>query len=856
MKRIILMITLAAGVWSLRAQAPDAATAGTTTDSQADSTATAAATPPADLPLMDYAAPGRYVVREVRVHGNTYYPEDMMRTAMGLIAGDSITLPGDYASEAIRRVWAMRYFDDVQIVTTPEEEGDGVAFDVYLTERPRVRSWKYEGVRKGDETSLVENLKLRPGNELSDFMIDKNIFFIKKYFSDKGFRNAQVTTRIANDTLLANAVNVTFVIDRGPKVRVGAINFTGNEQFSAGQLRRTFKKTHRVNWKFFQANKLKETDYTADKDLLVDFYNSKGFRNAGIVRDSVYPISDKRLGIDITVDEGNRFYYRNVSWTGNTIYTTDYLNNLLGVTRGATYDRKTLHKRLGVGREPNIEDNSTVTALYQNNGYLMSGIEPAEVVVGEDSLDLEIKIFEGEPFSINNVEITGNQRVNDAVIRREVSTYPGELYSRELVMNTIYRLGGMGHFNPEGIAPGINPVTNSLVDVSWNLEEQPSDKMDVSGGWGAGMFVGSVGVQLNNVSIAETFKKGAWRPYPQGQNQQLAIRGQTNGSYYKALSVSFTEPWLGGKKPHSLTLSGYYSAESNAMYIYQTGTQFFRTLGVAAGVGFRLNWPDQYFTLYTEAGYQRYMPQDWPYFIMKSGKANVVTFKTIFSRSSVSQPIFPRYGSEFSLSLTVTPPWSLMDGKNYADPTMSDQERYKMIEYHKWMFKGRMFHPLTTDQKLVLMTKAEFGYLGHYNPNKTSPFEAFRVGGDGMQGYTMYGEDIIGMRGYDDQALVPIESVDRKARVYTKYTIEMRYPLLLQPRSTIYGLVFAEAGNGYTSWRTFNPFQVKRTLGAGVRLFLPIVGMLGFDWGYGFDRPAGETAKAGGKISFTIGQEF
>ena len=843
MKRItILILSACCGVLSLKAQTPDSV---------------AVNTPPADLPIMDYTKPGRYVVREVRVHGSSYYPAELMKTSMGLIQGDSITLPGDYVSEAIRRVWNMRFFSDVQIITTPD--GDGVTLDVYLTERPRVRRWTYEGVRKNESTELTENLKLLPNTELSDFIIDKNKGFIKKYFSDKGFRNAQVSTRIENDTLIKNNyVNVAFIIDKGPKVRVGAINITGNEQFSDRKLRRTFKKSHPVSWKFWQNNKYKEVEYAEDKELLLDFYNSKGYRNAGVIRDSIYPISDNRLGIDIVVEEGNKFYYRNVAWTGNTIYSTEYLNSLLGVEKGATYDRKSLHKRLGVGREIGIEDNSTVTALYQNQGYLMSNIVPAEVIVGADSLDLDIKIFEGEPFTINNVLITGNQRVNDGVIRREVSTLPGELYSRQMIMQTIYRLGGMGHFDPAKIVPDIQPVSNSLTDISWQLEEQPSDKIDVSGGWGAGMFVGSVGVQLNNFSMGDFFKKKAWRPYPQGQNQQLAIRGQSNGTYYKALSASFTEPWLGGRKPHALTVSGYYSAESNAYYIWQTGTQFFRTLGVAAGIGFRLNWPDQYFTLYTELGYQRYMLDGWDGFLMGTGNANVVTGKVVFGRTSINNPLYPSYGSEFSLSLTLTPPWSLMDGKNYADTNLSDQDRYHWIEYHKWMFKGRMFHPLTNNQKLVLMAKAELGYLGHYNPNKLSPFEGFRVGGDGMQGYTMYGEDIIGMRGYEDMALVPVESQQKgdRARVYTKYTMEVRYPFLQQGQTNIYGLVFAEAGNGYASWKTFNPFQLKRTLGAGVRVYLPIVGMLGFDWGWGFDRPAGSNERAGGKISFTMGQEF
>ncbi|MDR2883015.1 MAG: BamA/TamA family outer membrane protein [Alistipes sp.] len=846
MKRIIILIFFVCGVWSLKGQTLDSV---------------AVETPPAGLPMMDYTRPGRYVVRDVRVHGSRYYDPETMKTVMGMTSGDTITLPGSYTSEAIRKVWKMRFFSDVQIVTTPEPGSDGVSFDVWLTERPRVMRWTYEGVRKSDATQLAENLKLRAGDELSDFVLDKNRYFITKYYSDKGFRNARVTPRITNDTTMSNFVNVAFVIDRGPKVRVGAININGNEDISARRLRRTFKKSHPVSWRFWQNNKFKEAEYAEDKELLIDYYNSKGFRNAGVVRDSVYPISDDRLGIDITVEEGNKFYYRNVSWTGNSIYPTEYLNQLLGVERGATYDRKSLHKRLGVGREPNIEDNSTITALYQNQGYLMSSIDPAEVIVGTDSLDLDIKIFEGEQFTINDVDITGNQRVNDGVIRREIDTYPGELYSRQLVMSTIYRLGGMGHFDPAKVAPGIQPVSNSLVDISWNLEEQASDKVDISGGWGAGMFVGSVGVQLNNFSMGDFFKRGAWRPYPQGQNQQLAIRGQSNGSYYKALSMNFTEPWLGGRKPHSLTLGGYYSSESNASYMLGPVSAWFRTLGISAGIGFRLNWPDRYFTLYTELGYQRYMPKDWDYFsLMRNGNGNVVTFKTILGRSSIANPIFPSYGSDFSLSLTLTPPWSLMDGKDYSDPTMTDQDRYRMIEYHKWMFKGRMFTPLTNNQKLVLMAKVEFGYLGHYNPNKLSPFEGFRVGGDGMQGYTMYGEDIIGMRGYEDMALVPIElqteSRRDRARVYTKYTLEMRYPFLQQGQTNIYGLVFAEAGNGYASWKTFNPFQVKRALGAGVRIMLPMVGLLGFDWGWGFDIPAGGSERAGGKVSFTMGQEF
>jgi outer membrane protein insertion porin family len=820
------------------------------------------------LPVMNFETPGRYVVKEVRVHGNSHYNNDILKTAIGMAVGDTIQLPGDYVSNAIKKIWDMRYFADAKVVAQPE--GDEVTFDVYLTERPRVVRWLYEGIRSGETTDLKDQLKLRPGTELSDHVINKNKHFIKNYFADKGFRNAEVATRIANDSVIQNGVNVTFVIDKKSKVRIGEVNFVGNTEFSDKQLRRAFKKTNQVSWNIFKGNKFKEDDFAADKDNLLDFYNSKGFRNADILGDSIYPINPKRMGITLTVDEGNQFYYRNVDWVGNTIYSTEELDRLLGITRGDTYDRKALHKRLGVGREANPEDPSTVSSLYQNNGYLMSNIDPAEVVVGADSLDLNIKIFEGKPFTINNVQISGNNRVNDNVIRRELSTYPGELYNRSLIMNTIYRLGEMGHFNPEAIAPDIQPVTNELVDISWQLEEQPSDKFDVSGGWGAGMFVGSVGVQLNNLSLKRALEKGAWRPYPQGQNQQLAIRGQTNGTYYSALSLSFTEPWMGGRKPNSLTVGAFYSAESNAYYLTQKATGYFRTIGVSAGIGRRLRWPDQYFTLYNELSYQRYMLNNWTGFLMGTGNSNTFALKTIFSRSSVSQPIYPRYGSEFSLSVTLTPPYSLFDNKDYktlatlAKSTDTDvrkaaqTELYSWIEYHKWQFKARMFHPLSGDQKLVLMLRAQMGYLGHYNKYKLSPFEAFRVGGDGMTGYTLYGEDIIGMRGYKDGELVPMESqnIGDKARVYTKYTMEVRYPIILQPRSTIYGLVFVEGGNGYSSWKKFNPFNIKRSAGAGVRIFLPIVGMLGFDWAWGFDKPAGGTTRSGSQVHFTIGTEF
>ena len=507
----------------------------------------------------------------------------------------------------------------------------------------------------------------------------------------------------------------------------------------------------------------------------------------------------------------------------------------------------------------------SVSSLYQNNGYLMSQIEPAETIIGPDSIDIEVKVFEGKQFQINEVGITGNQRVDDEVIRRELRTFPGELYDRSLLMQTIRTLGSMGHFNPETIMPDIKPVSDRLVNVNWPLEEQASDQFNIAGGWGSGTFVGSVGITLNNLSVKNFFKKGAWRPYPMGQNQRLSVSAQTNGTYYKAFALSFTDPWLGGKKPNSFTISAHFSEQNNAYYVWQKSTQYFRTYGVAAGLGKRLNWPDPYFTLYGEASYERFSLKNWNTFGMTNGAANLLSLKLVFARNSVDQPIYPRRGSEFSASVQFTPPYSLWDGKDYkkleqlANSTNSttadkaNQERYRWVEFHKWQFKAQWFQALTKNSNLVLMLKAEMGYLGNYNKHKVSPFERFEGGGDGMSGYNIYGIDIISMRGYEDGALDPTSDYSVG---YNKYTAELRYPVILKPSSQIYVLGFLEGGNAFESWKKFSPFKIKRSAGFGVRLYLPVVGMLGIDWGYGFDAPAGSTKKSGSQFHFVLGQQF
>ena len=808
---------------------------------------------PQDAQYLDNKNPKLYHIRNVNIHGVKYLNHDILRSASGLVPGDSVYLPGPFIQNAANRLWMQRYFDDIQIGATIE--GDSLDLEVILKERARVMNWKIAGVPKSKSTDLINELKLKRGHELSDYVIDKNIKLIKNHFIDKGFRNCEVTATFENDTVITQGINVTFHVVKNPRVRIGEITFDGNSGIDDKRLERAFKKTHKVSYKFWQQTKLMEKDYEEDKELLIDFYNSKGYRNAHIISDSLYTINEKRIGLNIKVNEGNKYYIRNVSWVGNSRYDTEYLQKLLSVNSGDVYDKKSIHKRLGIGKEMNPEDMS-ISSLYQNDGYLVSQIEPAEIIIGPDSLDLEIRVFEGKQFTINNVGISGNMRVDDEVIRRELYTRPGELYNRALLMQTIRTLAGMQHFNEEAIMPDIKLVqgASDLVDINWPLEEKASDQFNIAAGWGSGTFVGSVGITLNNLSVRNFFKKGAWRPYPMGQNQRLSISGQTNGTYYKALSLSFSEPWLGGHKPTSLTVSGHLSESNDAYYPWQTANTYFRSFGASVGIGKRLTWPDPYFQVYAELSYLRYGLKGYSSFVMENGNANTLAAKFVLARNSTDQPIYPRRGSDISLSLQITPPFSAMDGKDYADPNLSEQDRWRWIEFHKWQFKAQWFQPLTPNNNLVLMAKAEMGYLGHYNKDKVSPFERFQVGGDGMTGYSIYGVDIIALRGYEDGELDPVGS--RYSVGYNKYTVELRYPVILKPSSQIYVLSFLEAGNGFTSWKDFSPFKLKRSAGVGVRLYLPIVGMMGIDWGWGFDPAAGQTTRSGSQFHFVIGQSF
>ena len=817
-----------------------------------------------EYPVISYREQRRYIVNgvDIQIKGSFINDPIHMAEQAGIFIGDTINVPGPYITAAINKLVARQQFSYVDIVAEPLE-GERANLIIYLEQTPRVSEWKFEGIRKGQATTLTTNMNLKQAQSLSDYDINKHKNYIRNYYKEKGFRNTTVEARVVEDSRYpqANLVIVTFVIDRNDKVKIGNIAFTGNQEFTDKRLRRTFKKTHKVSWNIFQSAKLKDKEYEEDRDVnLIDFYNSKGFRNAFVKGDSIYNISENRLGINVDLSEGNKYYFRNISFVGNTIAPTDFFERLLGIQKGDLYDKKTLDQQLGIDLGANPEQNpNTVSAFYKNAGYLASNIVPAEIIVGQDSIDLEIKIVEGKPYTINKVTITGNQVVDDEVIRREIAVMPGELYDQSMLMMTLRRLAMMGHFDETSVyQPDIQPVGDELVDIGFSLTEVASDQFEISGGWGAGMFIGSVGINLNNFSTRRLFEKGSWRPYPRGQNQTLSLRAQSNGQYYKAFSLSFMEPWWGGKKPISLSLGAHYSDETNALWIGQKTDEHFRTLGVSAGVGQRLSWPDPNFQLYNEVSYTAYMLQNWEYFIpnMPKGMSNIFAFNTTISRNTLSSDLFPSSGSNISLSLSLTPPYSLFDGKDYSDSSMPLKERHKWIEYHKWKFKGDWYTPISANGKFVLRTAVELGYLGHYNKNKLSPFEGFDVGGSGMSGYNVYGVDVVGMRGYDDGALTPTSGRGDYARVYNKYTAEMRYLIINQPQSTIYGLAFAEGGNAYQSWKEFNPFQIKRALGVGVRIRLPMVGMLGFDWGWGFDAQPGETKRHGSQVTFTFGNQF
>ncbi len=833
---------------------------------------------------IDYAHPRKYTVGGVGVEGNQYFSENQILQLSGLREGMEITVPGDEVTGIVRRLVAQKYFEDVA-VRIDSVKADSAWVKVVIRERPRVSRWTYTGVKSGEKKDLQERLNLRPGREFSDYVRNTSTDIIKRYYKEKGFNNVKVDTEVTKDSVIRSAIRVNFIVDRGKKIHIKKINFTGNTDVKERKLAKNMKETHAATWyNFFKSKKFKEKEYQTDRKTVLDAFNEAGYRDARLVRDSVYLIDDKHINIDMDFDQGKKYYFRNITWTGNSVYPSEVLNNILQIKKGDVYDVVTMEKRLHGGGKENEYD---VSKMYKDNGFLFFNVTPVEVNIQNDSIDVEMRISEGKPATLNEVIINGNDLTNERVVRRQLMTRPGYLFSQSDFERSIREIASMGQFDAEAImqyGTGYNIIPNQLnntVDVIYNVTEKPSSQLELSGGWGGNTFVLTAGVSFNNFSTRRMFEKGAWRPVPLGDAQNLAFRFQTNGRYYTNLSASFTEPWLFGKRPTSLSISGYYSRMTDsylAIGILSTD-KMFEVFGFNAGLGTRLKWPDNYFVLYNNLSWQTYKLTNWTnsYFAFNDGISHNLSYTISLSRNSTDQQIYPRTGSEFSASLQLTPPYSLFrkytwgydanDNRvklpvdSYKDVnynTWTSAERYKWIEYHKWKFNATVYTKLIGD--LVLMTRAQFGYLGYYNRNwGYSPFENFQVGGDGMSGYMTYGAEIISLRGYEDYSLTPRKMTPYSrnyesyaGNVYDKFTVELRYPVILQPQSTIFVLAFLEGGNCWSDIREFNPFQIKRSAGVGVRVFLPMIGLLGVDWGWGFDDPV----NGGSQFHFVLGQQF
>ena len=835
--------------------------------------------------VVDYNSPKKYIVGGVKIEGTNYFAPDQIRQITGLQEGMEITVPSEEMTSIVNRLWMQRYFEDVALAIDSLSASRDTAFlKVSIIERPRVSKWTFSGVKSGEQKELLDRLNLRRGGEFSEYVAKTATGIIERYYKEKGFHNVEVAVNTKRDSVIRSAIRVQFAVDRGEKVKIKKITFTGADNVKESKLVRSMKKTRDARFQnFFSSKKFNEGEYDNDKRAMLSVFNEAGYRDARIVKDTMYYVEPGRLQIDFEIDEGKKYYFRDITWTGNAVYSSDVLNDILMINKGDAYDVVTMEKRLFGGGKQHEYD---VSKLYRDNGYLFFNIQPVELNIEGDSVDVEMRVVEGKPATLNNIVINGNDLTNERVIRRQIFTRPGYLFSQTDFERSIREIASMGQFDPEAIA---NPSTgysiipnqlNNTVDLVYNVTEKPSSQLELSGGWGGNTFVATVGVSFNNFSTRRFFDKSAWRPVPLGDAQNLSVRFQTNGTYYTSLSASFSEPWLFGKKPTSLNMSLYYTRQtmSNLYLNILNNQEYMEVYGFAAGIGKRLKWPDNYFVLYNQLSWQTYKLQDWSYnFLFNTGISHNLSYTLSLSRTSTDQQIYPRQGSDFSFSLQFTPPYSLLrrngmsgydndgnpvytsDWRKINYDLQSSTERYKWIEYHKWSFKGSVFAKLVGD--LVLMARAQFGYLGYYNRNwGYSPFEGFRVGGDGMSGYDTYGSEIISLRGYENYSLTPTATSSYNTtgnyyagNVYDKFTVELRYPVILQPQSTIFALLFLEGGNCWADIRDFNPFQIRRSAGVGVRVFLPMIGLLGVDWGWGFDNHDGN---GGSQFHFVIGQQF
>ena len=848
------------------------------------------------FPDITYAgSPRDVVIGGINVSGMSGYEDYMLTGISGLTVGQHIELPGTAITEAVKRYWKHGLFSEVQIAAD-SLVGDKVYLHISLKARPRVSQINYIGLKKSERQDMEQKLGILKGGQITPNMIDRAKILGKKYFEDKGFKNADIEIQQRDDVASKNEVILDVIIDKKEKMRVRNIVIEGNEKLSnlrikGGLFRKgAFAKTHEAGKlaTFLKSKKFTPERWKADKQKLIEKYNELGYRDATILGDSVWNVDPKHVNVWIKVEEGQKYYVRNVQWVGNTVYNSDLLSHYLSLHKGSVYNQKLMDKRLST-------DDDAVSNLYYNNGYVFSHIDPVEVNVVGDSIDLEMRIYEGPQAHLSHVRIAGNTRLYENVVRRELRTKPGDLFSREALMRSARELASMGHFDQEKVVPDVRPNTDDgTVDVNWNLEQKSNDQVEFSLGWGQTGIIGRVGLTLNNFSMANLFGKNkAHRGIlPVGDGEKLSLGVQTNASYYQSYNLSYSTNWFGNKRPIQFSVGTYFSKSTDVSsnyyntawqnsymnylygynsygYNYQNYQNYYdpdkyvKMLGVNVGWGKRLRWPDDYFTLSVQLSYTRYMLKNWRYFLLTNGNSNNLNLSIAINRTSTDNQLFPRQGSEFTASVTITPPWSLWDGKDYknlatdihsASYVKEQQEKYRWIEYHKWKFKARTFTALTSAQKtFVLMTRVELGLLGSFNKYKKSPFETYYMGGDGMSGYSYgYATETIGLRGYDNGNLTPY---GYEGYAYDRFTIELRYPFMLG-NTTIYGLTFVEGGNAWNDTKKFNPFDMKRSAGIGVRIFLPMVGLMGIDWAYGFDKYFLGQQQGGGQFHFILGQEF
>ena len=858
-----------------------------------------------------------YVIGSVKVVGATY-DEAVLISISGLNVGDKVVIPGgDNFSKAIQNLWKQSFFSNVQIFLTGLTDNK-LAVEIQVTERPRLSNFSFKGVKKTESDDLATKAGLVKSRVITENMRRTALENIEKYFREKGYNGSKVRIEEKKDPSVANAEVLTFYIDKGNKVRINQINFAGNENVSEERLKKKMKGTKEMtkltlhpsteagvygpvkrpsfkeymkDWgwlsvsktknlldpyfrfKLFSSAKFNEKKYTEDKDKLLEYYNSLGYRDATIVADTQSFTKSGDLNVDLKIDEGDKYYFGNISWRGNTKYPDSLLTAILGIKKGDTYNIDILNKKLGKQLSP---EGGDVSGLYMDDGYLFFHVDPVETAVYNDTIDYEIRMVEGPQATIKNVNISGNEKTKEYVIRRELRTVPGEKFSRQDLIRSQREIANLGYFNQEKI--GINPVPNQedgTVDINYSVEEKSSDQLELSAGWGGGIgLTGTLGVSFNNFSIRNIFNKQSWDPLPTGDGQKLSLRVQSNGRAYRSYNASFTEPWLGGKKRNSLTVSLYSTKYSNA-YNYLTGTysksagdtSYLKTFGASIALGKQLKWPDDYFTLVYSLNFTQYKLRSYPNLFpgLDNTTAKNFSFKVALSRSSIDQPIFPRSGSQFTISGQFTPPYSLIDPS-----IVTSNNPYSLPEFHKWRFNGEWYVPLGKGmgadkaRQFVLKAAAKYGFMGRYNSKLNySPFERFQVGDAGLtNNYGLLGYDIIALRGYpvfdnSDPKVNPDKSQASQFFImFNKYTLELRYPFSTNPSSTIYGLAFFEAANGWYDYKDYNPFRLRRSAGLGMRFFLPMFGLLGFDYGVGFDRltPTNKLKDAS-KFTFMLGFE-